>query len=396
MKKKLLYLVHRLPYPPNKGDKIASYHQFIQLKKDYDVYLGCFIDDPDDWQYQQTVEDMCAESFIQGLNPKIAKIKSLSGLLTNHALSLPYYKSKAMQHWVNGIFAKHQIDAIVIFSSPMAQYISKEQAKNCRTLLDLVDVDSDKWRLYAAKKAFPMKQIYQRESRQLLKFERAMARQFDVTLLVSREEAKLFKKLSPETAEKTHYRVQGVDAAYFSADSELKNPYPKNIKAIVFVGAMDYWPNIDAVIWFAEFIFPDILKAEPTAKFYIVGMNPSEEVKQLETNDIIVTGRVEDVRCYTKYAHFMTAPLRIARGIQNKVLEGMAMECPVLATPDAMEGIEGCGEMCHFIATDPAELIKMGIKLMQQPKQQDKIARECVLEHYDWHKNLTKVTELLQ
>ncbi len=394
-KKNLLYLVHRLPYPPNKGDKIASYHQFIQLKKVYQVYLGCFIDDPDDWQYQETVQAMCADSCILALHSKQAKIKSLTGLLTNKALSLPYYKSSQMQAWVNMVLKEKKIEAIVVFSSPMAQYIDKNALNQTKTLLDLVDVDSDKWRLYAQKKSFPMRQVYQRESKKLLQFERKMAQAFDATLLVSREEANLFKTLAPESASSIHYRVQGVDAHFFSPETALDNPYSNENKVMVFVGAMDYWPNIDAVIWFAQAVFPKILQQAPKTQFYIVGMNPSAEVLALANQQIMVTGRVDDVRAYTKYAHFMVAPLRIARGIQNKVLEAMAMELPLLATPYAIEGIEGCEKVLHAISDDKAELVKMALAFLQQPRQQDKNARECVLAHYDWQTNLKKVTQLL-
>jgi len=395
-KKNLLYLVHRLPYPPNKGDKIASYYQFIQLQKDYHIYLGCFIDDPDDWQYQETVEAMAKACFIAPLHPKKSKLKSISGLLTGKALSLPYYYSNKMQTWVNHILQTKSIDAIVVFSSPMAQYIDIKQLKNYQSILDLVDVDSDKWRLYAQKKCFPLRQIYQRESKQLLKFERKMAQAFGATLLVSKTEAELFKKLAPESIDKINYRVQGVDAQFFSPNIPLKNPYLEQTKTLVFIGAMDYWPNIDAVIWFATQIFPEILKQAPETQFYIVGMNPSEAVKALANQQITVTGRVDDVRAYSHHAHAMIATLRIARGIQNKVLEAMAMQLPVIATPNALEGIEPCTEMLHYIADNKTDLIKMTLVLLAKDRQQDTKARDCVLTHYDWHKNLQKVSLLLK
>jgi len=394
----ILYLVHRLPYPPNKGDKITSFNLLKYLSKRYKVYLGCFIDDSEDWQYSEHVESFCEESCIVDLKPKKAKILSIRGLVTGEPLSIPYYRNKQLQNWVDGVIDTNNIDSVLIFSGVMAQYVSEKLDDNIRTVLDLEDVDSDKWRLYAKDHQWPMSWLYQRESERLLAFEKAMADEFDVTVLVSKEEADFFKELAPEVSEKIVNRVQGVDSEFFSSALTYENPYPENAMVLTFTGAMDYWPNINAAIWFAEEIFPEIKQQFSHAYFYIVGMNPSDEVKKLSENEaVFVTGGVPDVRPYIAHATLAVVPLRLARGIQNKVLEAMAMEKPILATSNAMQGIVQPAGFSPVIADDEESLIKGAIDLLSGSIKQDvEVGRACVLQHYNWDTNLRRIELLLK
>ena len=192
--KNLLYLVHRLPYPPNKGDKITSFNLLKYLSRYRNIYLGCFVDDPKDWHYVQKLESYCTELFPVSLNPRIAKIRSVSGFLTGEALSLPYYRNSELQNWVDGVMVSERIDDIFILSGAMAQYVTHHLDSSKKSILDLEDVDSDKWQLFAKNHGWPLNWIFRRESRKLLSFERDMARKFDVTLFVSRMEAQLFQK----------------------------------------------------------------------------------------------------------------------------------------------------------------------------------------------------------
>jgi sugar transferase (PEP-CTERM/EpsH1 system associated) len=397
MKKKLLYLVHRLPFPPNKGDKIASYHQFEHLNKTYDISVGCFIDDENDWQYVDEFRAMCAELKVVKLNPRLAKLLSLRGLLTGEALGLPYYRNRELQAWVDGQLASDDFDAILIFSGVMAQYTRRQRPAASRYVIDFVDVDSDKWRLYAQDRSWPMKWIYRREANKLLAFERQMAADADASVFVSREEAGLFQRLAPEVADAVHFRVQGVDSERFDPALEFANPYQSTDKVLVFTGAMDYWPNIDAVVWFCEAIFPQIRAAVPEALFYIVGMNPSAAVRELATQPgVVVTGMVDDVRPYIAHAHLAALPVRVARGIQNKVLEAMAMQKPVLAATAAVHGIEGCEQFSPYASDQPAQLAQYAVELLNAPPVIDEAARVCILEHFNWASNLKKVEALLQ
>lgn len=397
MKKKLLLLVHRLPYPPNKGDKIASFNLLRFLSKRYDVYLGTFIDDPDDRQYVDEVRRYCVDLCAPEIDPKIARIASLRGLLTGEALSLPYLRSRQLQRWTSRVLQEQMPERIVVFSGPMAQYVSGRLPPKSISLFDMVDVDSEKWRSYGERKTWPMSWLYRREADRLLAFERRMAIEFDSTVFVSKEEAALFRGLAPESADKTTYRIQGVDSDFFDPAQTFDNPYPADARVLVFTGAMDYWPNIDAVTWFADEAFPRIRGAVPGAMFCIVGKHPSPEVQRLgDREGCLVTGGVADVRPYLAHAHAAALALRIARGIQNKVLEAMAMQLPVLATSGAMTGIQPFPGFEPIVSDDAAVLADAAIALLQQPRRQDTAARACVHERYDWDANLERIARLLE
>ncbi|MDP2903132.1 MAG: TIGR03087 family PEP-CTERM/XrtA system glycosyltransferase [Methylovulum sp.] len=394
----ILFLVHRLPYPPNKGDKITSFNLLKYLSKRYPIYLACFVDDKADWQHVGYVKSFCKESCILGLNSKAAKIFSVRGLLTGEPLSLPYYRSQKMQTWVDDVLKLESIDSVLIFSGVMAQYVTGKIAPEIRTVLDLEDVDSDKWRSYAKGHRWPMSWIYRREAERLLAFESAMAEEFDATVFVSKDEAEFFKSLVPSVADKVVHRVQGVDSAFFDPALDYENPYRVSDRVLVFTGAMDYWPNINAAVWFAKKIFPKVRAQVNNACFYIVGMNPSDEVKTLENiSGVFVTGGVPDMRPYIAHAEFSVVPLRLARGIQNKVLEAMAMEKPILATSNALLGIHNYPGFLPLTADDEKQLIEGALALLAGTIGQNvQSGRACVLEHYNWDTNLRKIELLLQ
>lgn len=394
-KPKLLYLVHRIPYPPNKGDKIRSFHFLQALAAEYQVYLGAFVDDPDDKQYVEALMPFCREVCCVDLHANVAKIKSLRGLLSGEALSLPYYRNHQLQDWVDRVIRQQGIDRALIFSSPMAQYV--ENYPGLSLVADLVDVDSDKWRQYASSKHWPASWIYRRESEKLLTYERQIAGKAKATLLVSEQEARLLKRLVSEYADKIGFVNNGVDTERFDPDLTYQNPFDDTERAIVFTGAMDYWANVDAVKWFAEQIFPSVKRECSQARFYIVGSKPTKDVLQLAENDsaIVVTGRVEDVRPYVAHAHVVVAPLRIARGIQNKVLEAMAMAKTVVVSPSAMEGIAVSEDARIAVADTSEEYASRVVEVLQNPVVKAVENRRYVQRDFDWHHNGLKLCRLL-
>ncbi|MBT9096935.1 TIGR03087 family PEP-CTERM/XrtA system glycosyltransferase [Methylovulum psychrotolerans] len=392
----LLFLAHRIPYPPNKGDKIRSYHFLSHLVAEFTVYLGTFIDDPHDWQYTPMVDALCAETCYQGLQPLPAKIKSLQGLVTGEALSLPYYRNAAMQAWVDAVIKAHAIKKVLIFSSVMAMYIRPEHG--VEMVVDLVDVDSDKWRQYAEKKHGLARWIYRREARYLLAYEQRIAAVAKACLLVSEQEAALFKALAPEVAEKVGFVNNGVDTGYFAPQHGGVSPYQADAQVLVFTGAMDYWANVDAVVWFAEQVFPRLQARYPQVVFYIVGSKPGKAVLELANNPaIIVTGRVDDVRPYVAYARLAVAPLRIARGIQNKVLEAMAMAKVVVASHAAMEGIPYPSDAEVAVSEDAEQMLAQLSAYLQVPVTPPALVnREFVVAHFSWQQNVHKLAALIQ
>ena len=393
----LLLLVHRIPYPPNKGDKIRSYHLLKHLAGQYRVHLGTFIDDADDWRYVDTVKALCANTFFVKLHPTRARLLSLRGLLTGKALTLAYYQNPELQRWVHKTMAAHSIRRVVAFSSAMAQFA--DEFTDVRRVMDFVDVDSDKWAQYAASKPWPLSWVYRRESATLLRYERSVAQRWDASVLVSNDEAALFRRLAPDAAARVSGISNGVDSDYFSPQHTYANPYPAGAPVLVFTGAMDYWANVDAVVWFVREVFPQVRAQMKDARFYIVGSRPSAEVQALsQCGGVTVTGSVPDVRPYLHFAAAAVAPLRIARGIQNKVLEALSMARPVLATSAAAEGLISQPQEALWVADAAQDYAQRCLALLRGEiaPQAGASGRRCVVEHYSWAGNLARFSELLE
>jgi len=389
----LLFLAHRIPFPPNKGDKIRSFNLLRHLSARYAIHLGAFVDDPDDWQYRDALAPYCASIKLLPLHPRRAKLASLVGLLSGEALTLPYYRNRELARWAHELAAAGAVTRGLAFSSAMAQFMPAGLA---RRVLDMVDVDSDKWTQYAPTQRWPLSWLYAREGRKLAAWEARVAQDFDATLLVSHAEAALLQQRAPAAQHKIGAFENGVDADYFSPARDYPNPYPPGVQGVVFTGAMDYWPNVDAVSWFAERIFPAVRAAVPGAQFTIVGSHPSDAVLELARQPgVVVTGSVPDVRPWLAHATCAVAPLRIARGVQNKVLEAMAMARPVVASAQAAEGIRAEAGRDFTLALGEAEFAQAVVARLQTVSSAAP-ARDCILAHYDWARNLGMIDPLFE
>ena len=398
---KLLYLVHRLPYPPNKGDKVRSYHLLKHLTQSHRVFLGTFIDDPLDEAYLDTVRGLCPDLFVARIQPRSAKLRSLAGLLTGQSLSQHYYQNAGLQGWVQQTLAEHDIDAVVIFSSVMAQYI--QVSSKVPMLVDFVDVDSAKWTQYAPDHRWPLSWLYRREGERLQAFERSVAQRAQRSFFVTDNEASLFKQLAPESAATVDAISNGVDAEFFAPDPARPSPFgnaagqPEQIP-LVFTGAMDYWPNIDAVTWFVSDMMPSLRQQWPQLCFYIVGRSPPPAVQALAGPCVVVTGTVPDVRPYLQHAAVVVAPLRVARGIQNKILEAMAMARPVVASDSCAQAIHAESETELLSATNPPDFIAQISALLASPERCARVGaagRQRVLSDYSWSAHLSKIDTYL-
>jgi sugar transferase (PEP-CTERM/EpsH1 system associated) len=350
----LLFLSQRIPYPPTKGEKIRAFRIFDYLRRSYDIYLGSLVDDPADFEHLATLRAMCADAHIAPLNRRLAKIACLRGLLTGEALSVTFYRDRRLAAWVRRVLREVNPEVIFVYSSNAAPYMLDLRGRERVCITDLVDVDSEKWRAYAATAPLPMRWLHRREWRRVAALEARIARECDWSTFVSADEAALFTRLQPAYADKIRAISNGVDHAYFDPAQHFDPPFAADRPNFVFTGTMDYPPNIDAVTWFARAILPLIRRRAPDACFHVVGANPTAEVRALAALDgVLVTGRVPDVRPYLAHASAAVAPLRIARGIQNKVLEAMAMARPVVVTPDALEGIEAVPGIEVLLADTP-------------------------------------------
>ena len=394
--KNLLFLVHRIPYPPNKGDKIRSYNFLKGLESNYNIHLASFIDDPVDWQYVAKVEGMTVSSLFINLNSSFAKIKSLSGFLTNKALSLPYYQSKQVQKWIDTTIVENNIEKVFIYSSAMAQYVKKYT--NLDVIVDFVDVDSDKWLQYSQKASWPMNWVYRREAKLLLEYDTQIARYAQQSIFVSEAESALFERLADMSSDRVTYVNNGVDIIFFDPYGRFDTPYGNEKSIIVFTGAMDYWANIDAVMWFVDKVFPQIKRNCKEAKFYIVGSNPSKEVMRLSAIEgVLVTGRVDDIRPYLLFSNVVVTPLLIARGIQNKILEAMAMGKRIVATPQAIEGITLDDQDVYVTGetTDFARQVITNLNNTEATYCSD-VNRDFVAKNYSWSASLKRLTQIIE
>ena len=335
----LIFIAHRIPYPPDKGEKIRGLNLLKHLSKSYRIHLGCLMDSPDDAAHLDTLKTWCADVAGFQIDRQRQKYVALLRARPGRPLMLDYYRHPGLQTWVDQAMARTRMDVVYIYSVAMMPYVERLQRPGM--VLDAQDIDSEKWTSYAATAKFPMKLVWTREGRTLLAYERKAAMACDATLFVSPQEVARFAELAPESAAKVHAVENGVDLQRFNPADRYDTPFDgRPGPHLVFTGNMDYWPNADAVSWFAAEVMPRLRASRPTAEFHIVGANPGPAVIALGTAPgVHVTGRVPDVRPYVAHADVAVAPLRIARGIQNKVLEAMAMARPVVASPGAFEGV---------------------------------------------------------
>ncbi len=396
---RILALVHRVPFPPNKGEKIRAYHELKYLAgRGHSIDLGTFADVPEDMQWTSELKKICRDVSIISKNRKLSRARSVLALPRLQPLSVGYFFSFRLRRVVEGWLASRKYDAALCYSSPMAEYVRNAslRGKKMARVMDFVDVDSDKWRQYAEHTAQPMKTIYQLEAHGLARYEREIALEFDASTLVSAAEAEMFQRTAPG-AKRVLGIPNGVDAEFFGA---TKRAPRAGAPVLVFVGQMDYFANVDGVTWFAEEVMPRLRERIPGTEFRIVGRAPTEEVKRLaERPGVTVTGAVDDVRTHLGEATLMVAPLRIARGIQNKVLEGMAARLAVIASPAAMEGIEGLPGRDAVVARTPEEWIDAVLALNTDASRraaQEIAARELVVSKYAWEPAMRKLEELIE
>lgn len=392
----VLFLTHRIPYPPNKGDKTRSYHLLRHLLKRHRVFLGTFIDTPEDEAHIDTLRQLCADVHVAKLNPAFAKIRCLNGLLSGDPLTIRYFRDAGLQRWVEQTYKHQGIESCVIFCSAMAQYV--QHTPRLPKLVDFVDVDSEKWAQYAPHHHWPKSWIFRRESKVLLAYEKKVAAHAARSFFVTETEVALFRKLAPECAIRVDVMSNGVDTEYFSPNEELGSPFPVNQTAIVFTGSMDHWPNEDGATWFSSQVMPILRIKFPQIHFYIVGRNPTPTVQKLSGVDITVTGSVSDIRPYLQHAAVVVAPLRVARGIQNKVLEAMAMACVIVSSSQCAAPINAVPGESFLVANTAQEYVDAIQSILSNHETKKSIgrsARSRVENFYDWEHHMSTIDAYL-
>jgi len=387
----VLFLAHRSPFPPDRGDKIRAFNVLKHLAARHRVHLVAFADDPRDLKAKKGLVPFTASRSIlwRGKSRQRAMVEAL---MQRRPASLTAFDNQAMHEVVADLLERRSIDTIFVYSGQMAQYVPAKT--RARVIMDFCDMDSLKFADYAKASRGPMRWLMQREANLLFQFERRVARRVDASLFVSEAEAELFRQRTG--AANVQAVENGIDTDFFDPAASFRR-IDTTGKLIVFTGQMDYRPNVEAVIWFAETVLPHIRLIHPDAVFAIVGRNPTAAVAALAKQDgVRVTGEVADVRPWLDAAACVVAPLKIARGIQNKVLEAMAMARPVVASGPAAEGIDHDGtilsgdtvaevsDAVNGLLSDPRGAAAMGHK-----------ARVRVQARYGWSARLAPLDGLI-
>ncbi|MGX7895104.1 TIGR03087 family PEP-CTERM/XrtA system glycosyltransferase [Tsuneonella sp. HG222] len=398
MTREILFLAHRLPFPPDRGDKIRSHHILKALAELAPVHVGCFGETEADLANEHLLAQVAA-SHCMPMRTKPLVAAGIEALLSDEPVSVTAFRHPALQAWVERTLAERPIDTIYVFSGQMGQYVPPDWTE--RLVVDLVDVDSAKFESYAAAKRWPLGWIDRREGRLLQVMEGRLARIADRTLLVSEAEADLLKsRLTYPQSAHVSALGNGIDASAFDpaawhpADQFAAAPGPH----IVFTGQMDYAPNVTAVTRMAGAVLPEVLRQHPDAHFHIVGRAPTADVRALAGRDVTVWGEVAAVQPFLISADLVVAPLAIARGVQNKVLEAMAMGCTVLLTPEAATGIDAVDGFHFAIAADDSALARRALALLAdrpRARAMGNEARRYVVERMSWTAMLSKLPAIV-
>ncbi|HEV2867311.1 MAG TPA: TIGR03087 family PEP-CTERM/XrtA system glycosyltransferase [Allosphingosinicella sp.] len=392
----ILFLAHRIPFPPDRGDKIRSWHLLKHLARLAKVHLACFADDEADAAHlaalRQALGGRLGEAHVEVRRSGRAAAGARA-IAAGKPVSLTLFDSAALRAFVERLVASGSVGTVFAFSGQMGQFVPR--VPSARFVMDFGDVDSAKFAQYAATGAGPMRWVHRREARTLFAFERATAERADLVTFVSEAEADLFRRSTG--LPNIRALSNGIDLAFFDPAADFPRLTPQERgegPLILFTGQMDYAPNIDAVRWFAREVLPNV----PGPRFAIAGRNPTEEVRRLASASAIVTGAVADMRSWLAAADLVVAPLRIARGIQNKVLEAMAMAKPVVATPEAFEGIEAEAAR-DLVVTRGAEAMAEAVRgLIAQPNEAAAMgaaARACMERSYSWEARLAPLAEMV-
>jgi polysaccharide biosynthesis protein PslH len=375
---RILMLAHRIPYPPHTGDKIRAYQIARHLARGHDLTLGFVIDDAGDRSGLDALRRDIPDLEWGSLWKPAAVARGLAGLGRGRSLSIAYFRSSRLARRVARRLRDQPYDAVYVSSSPMVEYV---RGTALPVVMDFVDVDSDKWAQYARHSRPPLSWLYRMEGRRLQAAEAAIARWASLCLLATSAEETLLRSFAPWA--KTAVIPNGIDLEYFRP-AERRATAP----GVIFTGAMDYMPNVDAVRYFCDEILPRVRREVPDTRFYIVGLNPTAEVRALADGaNVIVTGTVPDVRPYYERASVCVAPLRIGRGVQNKVLQAMALGMPVVASSVAQRGLLAEPGRHLHVEDDPAAFASLVVRLLGSPEERlamGRRARAFVEGHHAW------------
>jgi sugar transferase (PEP-CTERM/EpsH1 system associated) len=387
---RILMLAHRIPYPPHTGDKLRAYQVARHLAARHALTLGVVVDEAEDRPHVATLRREIPDLEAGLVWKPGAVARGLLALATGGCLSVEYFRSRRLARRLAARAAAGPWDLVYVSSSPMARYAAA-LAGSAPVVLDLVDVDSDKWIQYAARRRPPVSWLHRLEGRRLRRYEAEITRWGRLAVLTTPAEEALLRSFAPWA--RTAVVPNGVDLDYYAPGE------PATAPTLIFTGAMDYFPNADAVEHFCEEILPRVARAVPGTRFLIVGLNPTPSVRRLAARPgVTVTGAVPDVRPYYRESSVCVAPLRVARGVQNKVLQAMAMGVPVVATAAAAQGIGARPGQHLLVASGPEAFASAVIDLLRDPARRaalGRAGRAFVEASHSWRASLDALHDRL-
>jgi sugar transferase (PEP-CTERM/EpsH1 system associated) len=389
-KRPLLYLTHRVPYPPDKGDRIRNWNILRFLAQRYTVWLGALTDEPISDEQEKVLRQHAARVEIASVG--LGRwIRGFHSLLRGDSISEGIFWSPRLASVLTEWGREVRFHAVLVSASSLVPYLKLPVFSQTPLIVDLIDVDSQKWLDYAAKAAFPRSRLYALEGRRLRKVEKQLPEWTHVVLVVSESEHEIYRSFTDKG--RIEILRNGVDLEYF-------HPIPTAIEPVcTFVGALDYLPNVDAACWFAAEIWPRLRAAQPNLTFRLVGRRPTRRVLNLaRLGGIDVVGSVPDVRPWVAQSMVIVVPLRIARGVQNKVLEALAMGKACVVSPAAWAGVRAQPDRDLLVADSPDEWVTQVLRVLNEEELRTNLGtagRRFVETHHSWEACLAPLERLL-
>jgi polysaccharide biosynthesis protein PslH len=388
----ILYVCHRFPFPPKRGGKIRPFNMIRHLTAAGHQVTVCSLSRSDDEARDgQGIEAHCAQFEMGHVREWAQVARMVVRLPLPTPSSMGYFYSPELADKVRNLLATKSWDLIFVHCSSVAQYV--EHVDDVPKILDFGDMDSQKWLEYANYKPFPLSMGYRLEGTKMLAAEKRLARRFDLCTATTRAEWQTLNDYG--TGAPTDWFPNGVDADFFAPTDGLYDA-----DTISFIGRMDYYPNQECMSRFCAQTWPLLEAARPAMKLLIVGADPSPAMRELgNLPGVTVTGSVPDVRPFIRGSALMVAPLNIARGTQNKILEAMAMGVPVVTSSIAAGGVDAEAEKHLLVADTPQACADAILRIVDNPAERQRLAvagRERMQSHHAWTRSMVRLDGIIE
>ena len=386
----VLVVCHRFPFPPKRGGKIRPFKVIRHLhEQGHRVVVASLVRSAEEADEGQGLAQFCAEYDMVQVNETVQNLRTVGCLATTLPSSMGYFHSPELARRLEARLQRERFDLIFVHCSSVARYVEHVSVPR---ILDFGDMDSQKWLAYAKYKPFPLSAGYWLEGAKLEREERRLSDVFDICTVTTRAELETLDGFGSGTA--TGWFPNGVDADYFTPTADPYEP-----ETLAFIGRMDYYPNEECMVEFCQHTLPLVRQQRPGLKLLIVGADPSPTVWRLgQIEGVTVTGSVPDVRPYVWRSALTVSTLNIARGVQNKILESMAMGVPVVTSPTAAGGVDANDQEHFLVASSPEQVAKAILRIVDDPSERDRLSRagrDRMLTHHSWKGSMGRLDQIV-